>query len=515
MTAMKTYQVKVIGCKVNQYEAQQISEFLSRLGLRAVCGGASADLSVVHGCAVTSRATAKSRRAVRRYARQGKGVVVVSGCGAHWVAEELGELSKPVEVIAKVQDIASVLYSIIAKQGDPNNSWATINQGSTTRGGNKACMMTQPKITAADVSKPSKPLSNSIQTYGPRQVKGKIKRQSCSKNGRNYAEKVNLGPITGFSGHERAFVKVQDGCDCFCSYCLVPYLRKRLSWRGIREVVAEVTELVANGYREVVLAGVHLGAYGHRTAVRKRWEETGTQCLAELLREVAGVRGLERVRLSSLEPGEVSGELLEVMVANDNIAKHLHLPLQSGSQRILSRMKRQYSPADFLETIGRARSRCGSMAISSDVIVGFPGETDEDFGASMDLARQVGFVRMHVFDFSARAGTAAAGMSGQVPVRVRQERSRKMRGLGENLARQRQKELIGKQLQVLVEGKSKADGLQTGLCEQYFRLGFEAEEDLAGQMVSVLLEEVDQTGARGRLLAVGQGVSAISEESRV
>jgi len=277
-------------------------------------------------------------------------------------------------------------------------------------------------------------------------------------------------------------------------------------------VVRELRELVANGYREVVLSGVHLGAYGHRTAVRKGWNGKGREYLAELLTEVAAIEGLERVRLSSLEPGDLSEELLEVMRANENIAKHLHLPLQSGSERILSRMKRQYTPREFLETVERARSRCRSMAISSDVIVGFPGETDEDFQATMNLARDVGFVRTHVFEFSAREGTAAAKMSGQVPGRVRQERSRQMRRLGEELARQRQEGLIGQQLEVLVEGKVEADGLPGGLCEQYFRVGFEAEEDLTGQMVSVLLEEVDQTGARGRLLAVGQQGSRISEK---
>ncbi len=260
MTTLKTYQIKVIGCKVNQYEAQQISEFLCGLGLRRVTAGESADLSVVHGCAVTSRATAKSRRAVRRSLGQRHAAVVVSGCVAQWAAQELAELSRAVRVIPEARDIASVLYSIVAKQGDPDNLWATINQGSTTRGGNKACMMTQPSTVAADVSNPSKPLSNSIPTYRAGQVKGKIDRQAIRNKGRNYAEKAGLGPISRFSGHERAFVKVQEGCDACCSYCVVPQLRGRLSWRRLEEVVRELRELVANGYREVVLSGVHLGA---------------------------------------------------------------------------------------------------------------------------------------------------------------------------------------------------------------------------------------------------------------
>ena len=515
MRTLRTYQVKVIGCKVNQYEAQQISEFLCGLGLRPVATGESPDLAVVHGCAVTSRATAKSRRAVRRCLRQGKGPVVVSGCAAQLAAKELAELSKAVTVISEARDIASVLYSIVAKQGAPNSSWATINQGSTTRGRHKECMITQPGTIAANVSNPIKPLFNDIQAYRGGQVKSKIEAQLPPRKANNWTEKAGLGPINRFWAHKRAFVKVQDGCDGFCSYCLIPQLRRSPSWRRPEEVVKEVRQLVENGYREVVLAGVHLGAYGRRTAVRIHWDRKQAVSLAELLGEVAAIGGLERVRLSSLEPGEISEELLEVMRANENIAKHLHLPLQSGSQRILSRMNRQYTVREFLETVERARSRCGSMAVSSDVIVGFPGETDEDFRASMNVARQVGFVRTHVFDFSARAGTAAAAMSGQVPRRIRQERSRQMRRLGEDLARQQQEGLIGQQLRVLVEGKAGADGLQGGLCEQYFRVAFERREDLTGQMVSVLLEEVDQSGARGSLSAVGQRVSPVSEKMKV
>ena len=449
---------------------------------------------------------AKSRRAVRHFLRHGEGPVVVSGCTTQLAAKELEGLCESVTVINEARNIASVLYNIVAKEGAPNNSQATINQGNTTHGRHKKRMLTQPITIPTGVNNTITPLSNDIQAYRAGQVKTKIETQLPARKPDNSIEKASLGPINGFWGHERAFVKVQDGCDGSCSYCLIPQLRRGPNWRRPEEVVKEVRQLVENGYREVVLAGVHLGAYGRQTVLRIHWDPKQTVSLAQLLGEVAAIEGLKRIRLSSLEPGEISKDLLEVMVANYNVAKHLHLPLQSGSQRILSRMNRQYTAREFLETVERARLLCGSMAISTDVIVGFPGETDEDFQESMNVARQVGFVRTHVFDFSAREGTAAEVMSGQVPRQIRQERSRQMRSLGEELARQQQEGLIGRQLGVLVEGKAGDDGLQSGLCEQYFRVSFKAREDLSGQMVSVLLEKVDQSGARGSLLGVGQGI---------
>ena len=432
--------------------------------------------------------------------------MVLSGCAAQLAAKELAELSESVTVISEAQDIASVLYNIVAKQGAPNDSLSNINQGSTTHGRHKECMITQPSTTTNNVSDSSKPLSAGIQAHRVGQVKAKVGVQSPPRKAKNNTEKAALGPINRFWGHERAFVKVQDGCDGFCSYCLIPQLRQSPSWRPPEQVVQEVRQLVENGYREVVLTGVHLGAYGRKTVLRSRWDGKQTVSLADLLGRVAGIDGLERIRLSSLEPGEIGEDLLGVMRANGHIAKHLHLPLQSGSGRLLSRMNRQYTVSEFLETVERARVSCGSMAVSSDVIVGFPGETDEDFQESMKLVRQVGFVRTHVFDFSARTGTAAAVMPGQVPKRIRRERSRQMRQLGEDLARQQQKRLLGKQLRVLVEAGPGGGGLQGGLCEQYFRVDFDGPKNLAGQMVSVLLEEVDQDGARGRLSAVMQGV---------
>lgn len=356
-------------------------------------------------------------------------------------------------------------------------------------------MTTKAKATAVASNPVTKPLSNHIQTGWQKQVKGDFQ-------GTEHGKKAVLRPINGFGGHQRAFVKIQDGCDSFCSYCLVPQLRPRLGSRAPQDVLKEIRQLAQNGYREIVLTGVHLGAYGQDTTRRKGRTEHSPAVLAELLRQVAGTEGLERVRLSSLEPSELSDELLEVMVKNPVIAKHLHLPLQSGSERILKCMNRPYTPEEYLGTVDRAHRSCGQMTITTDIIVGFPGETADDFQATMAVAEQVKFARIHVFEFSPRAGTAAAVMPEQLPKQIKQQRSQEMRRLGNMLAKQHQMSLIGQEMKVLVEERRSPNGLQAGLAEQYFSVRFKSEENLAGQMVSVLLEAVDEIGPCGRLLVV-------------
>ena len=227
---MKTYQIKAFGCKVNQYEVQQISEFLQKLGLRAVEPSEPADLAVVHSCAVTSRAVGKSLQAVRGFLRHKIPTVLVSGCGVHWAKAQLNKLGASVKLMPEAQDIANVLYKISTRQVAPNNLSATVNQGSKAPGRNKQCIIPVTALANAAASKPNKTLSNHIQTTWIGQVKGEFNCDRLVNYGR-LTQKAVLGPIMSFSGHQRAFVKVQDGCDAFCNYCLVPYLQPKLSWR--------------------------------------------------------------------------------------------------------------------------------------------------------------------------------------------------------------------------------------------------------------------------------------------
>jgi threonylcarbamoyladenosine tRNA methylthiotransferase MtaB len=208
-----------------------------------------------------------------------------------------------------------------------------------------------------------------------------------------------------FSGQTRAFLKVQDGCDGFCSYCIIPHTRPNISFKPIEQVLSEAQNLVRAGHKEIILTGIFLGAYGLDTVKRKKWPDDENPLLAELLEKVAQVPNLKRIRLSSLEPADVTNRLLDVMKNHSNIMPHLHLSLQSGSDKILKKMNRQYTIKDFLNSIENINSQLDRPAITTDIIVGFPGETSQDFAQSLSVAKFAGFSKIHIFPFSKRTGT--------------------------------------------------------------------------------------------------------------
>jgi threonylcarbamoyladenosine tRNA methylthiotransferase MtaB len=256
--------------------------------------------------------------------------------------------------------------------------------------------------------------------------------------------------IDRFDGHQRAFVKVQDGCLLNCSFCIIPKVRPVLRSRPVEDIVAEVSRLTESGYREIVLTGIHLGHYGidlSRGKRRGQWQR-----LWHLLARLGDLPGEFRIRLSSLEAAEVRDDLVQAMAANPRICPHLHLCLQSGSDRILGLMKRRYRAASFLDRCRRLRAALDRPAFTTDIIVGFPGETDEDFEATCDVVREVGFVQMHVFPFSRRRGTAAAELSDSVAPAVVAERRYKLAELEREMAAIYMRGLVGRRLEVLVEG---------------------------------------------------------------
>ena len=256
--------------------------------------------------------------------------------------------------------------------------------------------------------------------------------------------------ITRFDGHRRAFVKVQDGCLLNCSYCIIPHVRPVLRSRPPREIIDEVARLVAGGCREVVLTGVHLGHYGIDLS---RGRPKAAWCrLWHLLRPLDELPGDFRVRLSSLEAAEVRGELVDALAESRRVCPHLHLCLQSGSDRILAMMKRRYRVAGFLERCRRLRAAFDLPAFTTDVIVGFPGETDADFEATCGVVREVGFSKVHVFSFSPRQGTPAAELPNRVPPQVVAQRRRRLEELERELTAAYFRRLIGRRLDVLVEG---------------------------------------------------------------
>jgi len=440
---MKTFAINTLGCKVNQYESQQIRELLTGYGLKQVQPDQCADLVVVNTCCVTHIASAKSRQSIRKARKAAaNAAVVVVGCLPRGPADELKNIPANVHLVGKETDLAAALYDFLEAAGTD----------STTASSNKpfSTVKIKGKTTAAHLCAPPQ-----------------------------------LPEITSFSGHARAFLKVQDGCDAFCTYCIIPKIRAKVCNKDVKTIVQEARDLVRAGHREIVLTGIFLGAYGQDTARRRHWDPARLDSLANLLDRIARTPGLRRLRLSSLEPGDVTDRLIDVICAHDNIAPHLHLPLQSGSDRILKRMCRQYRLADFRKTVEKLKSRLDRPAITTDIIVGFPGETDDDFAATVEIMKEVGFSKTHVFSFSPRRGTPAARMRPAVPTQVIKERSRILHELDRTLRQRFRRQFIGEEVSVIIEALDPP----RGRCQRYFMVEPNSAGPLEiGQMTTCILQ---------------------------
>ncbi|HOX37941.1 MAG TPA: tRNA (N(6)-L-threonylcarbamoyladenosine(37)-C(2))-methylthiotransferase MtaB [Candidatus Brocadiia bacterium] len=303
-----------------------------------------------------------------------------------------------------------------------------------------------------------------------------------------------LWGVANFHGHARAFLKIQDGCDGTCSYCIVPSVRPRLQSRPLTEVVDEARRLIDNGFREIVLTGVRLGKYGRNL-------DSGDS-LADAVEAMERLDGLDRFRLSSLEPMEVSPEFLDRAAACSKLCRHLHLPLQSGSDATLARMNRPYDSSFFLDLLALVRDRLPGLAISADVIAGFPGETDSDHARTMEVCGKAGFCRMHVFPFSPRPGTKAELMQPRVLPEVIKARVADLTRLGCQTADAFRASLVGRRLRVLFE-RQVADPAETsvleGYSDEYQRVRASCPADLIGRAALVVAERLDGDALIGRL----------------
>jgi threonylcarbamoyladenosine tRNA methylthiotransferase MtaB len=424
---MKTFSISTLGCKVNQYESQQIRELLEQLGLDRVESPRKPDLVVINTCCVTHTASAKSRQHIRRAEKQSPGaVVVVSGC---LPTVQIGELSAPTENV-----------HLIRNRSDLGAALSHIADG-------KAVV----------------PVSKSVQSCPNTIIETKNSSKVKYKN--ELGNNSNLPPLTSFEGQTRAFLKIQDGCDGCCTYCIVPKTRPFVRSKPADAVLQEAQALVESGHREIVLTGIFLGAYGQESVRRSNWPNQRNDNLADLLDETAQIPNLARIRLSSLEPADVTPRLLDTFCKHRNIMPHLHLSLQSGSDSILKKMCRQYRVDQFREKVESIKSRLDRPAITTDIIVGFPGETDVDFEQTVDLAKNVGFAKMHVFTFSPRKGTAAANMQGAVDNRVIKKRSEILRNLDIELGLRFRQQFIGETAEILLENDN---GQLRGRSERYF-----------------------------------------------
>lgn len=288
----------------------------------------------------------------------------------------------------------------------------------------------------------------------------------------------------------RAVVKVQDGCSQYCAYCAIPYARSKKTCRPFEEVLDEIRQLADYGYKEVVLAGIRLGSYA-----------SDDKDIAALAQAVAGVDGIERVRLSSIEAWEITGRLLDVMADSPILCRHLHIPLQSGDDGVLKGMRRPYDASRYLEIVHKARTKIPGLAVTTDVMVGFPGETDEAFENTLSVVGDAEFSRLHVFRYSKRPKTLAAKMPDQVDERVKEERSSRLIAVGEGLMRSFAGRIVGQTFPILVESRRPAPALLAGLTDNYVEVTFRGNDSLKGQVVRVEIERTEGQGAFGRVIS--------------
>ncbi len=510
-----TYRITILGCRTNHAEARDMESVLLRRGFAKAEPGAPADLEIVHSCSVTSPAAAKSRQALRRAARRQRGS---SSPGPRVSDASVGQCQASIDP-------------------PPNMGPGLILTGcyAATQSREPAAFTDSGPIILPHESEDGRSLldrfTNEVDRFLSRRPSYPPIRPPCDGSSKGSITRLPaIDPHPAAGSHLRAELRVQDGCDAWCTYCIIPRIRRTMRSKPIVDAAFEARKLVDLGHKEIVLSGIFLGAYGHETAIRKRQRAGIHPPLAELIDAVANVAGIRRVRMSSLEPGDVTCELLQAIVANRPVVvPHLHLPLQSGSDRILKMMNRQYRVGEYLEMIemvnealklppiptpaaidGSLISDIGELqdrsalppAITTDIICGFPGETEEEFESTFEVARQVGYLHMHVFPFSPRAGTAAARWGNRfVDERTRKDRVRALIDLendpSQGLSITYRRGLLDRTVRVIIEQPAPdGGGLMIGRCDHYALIHV-ATDLPRGSLVEVTVTEVSPMRTSG------------------
>jgi len=442
---MRVY-LESVGCKLNQSEIEALGRAFVQAGHRLVQASGEADLCVVNTCTVTHVADRKSRQLIRRLRRTNPTArLVVTGCYAEMSPQEV-RATGGVDLIVGNQD-KERLVELAGKLGN----WETGKLGNWETG---RLVDWSPVYQSTDV-----PIYQS----------------------------TNL-PMYRLS-HNRAFVKIQDGCNNHCAYCIVSLARGRERSRPHQEILTEIGALVAAGYKEVVLTGVHIGGYG-------RGLGTG---LGQLVEDILTETTVPRLRLSSIEPWDLEQSLLRLW-ENPRLCRHLHLPLQSGCDATLQRMGRRYTTSQYASLVAAARQSIPDLAVTTDVIVGFPGETTEEFAMSLSFVEEMEFARVHVFKYSARTGTAAAEMPHQVLYAEKKRRSEAMLELAREGSQRFCRGFLGRRMEVLWETPCKDDKQAwSGLTDNYIRVMARSDLDLANTITSTRLVGLVKGGMRGEV----------------
>ncbi|MBE3596620.1 MAG: tRNA (N(6)-L-threonylcarbamoyladenosine(37)-C(2))-methylthiotransferase MtaB [Hydrogenibacillus sp.] len=477
---MPTVAFYTLGCKVNAYETEAIWRLFEQSGYTRVDFEDESDVYVINTCTVTNTGDQKSRKIIRRAVRKNpEAVIAVTGCYAQ---------TSPAEVLS----IPGV--DIVIGTNGRSRLLEYVEEVRQTR-------------------RPINAVTNIMKVR----------------------EYENLS-VTQFAERTRAFLKIQEGCNNFCTFCIIPWAKGLARSRRPEDVLREARTLVENGYKEIVLTGTHTGGYG---------EDLENHSLADLLRDLSRIDGLERIRISSIEASQITDGVLEAIGSSDKLCRHFHIPLQSGDDTILKRMRRKYTTAEYAARVERIRAIFPDAAITTDVIVGFPGETEAMFEASYRLIEDIGFSELHVFPYSKRSGTPAARMPGQVPEAEKKRRVRALLELDASLKRRYRSRFLGQVLTVIPEahhdlppttlnrahedrdrdrpqqsisaerhtqadaGKTVPARLLIGLTDNYLRVVFPGDASLIGELVRVRLEALDGDVIRGTPVRVLSGRTAV------
>lgn len=435
---MKKIQIQTFGCKVNQYESAAFRSGFAELGHQVVSSGSNNDVIVINTCSVTGKAGAQSRQAIRRAVRENpEAKIIITGCYSQLAGEELQTLP---ELLDREVCIIGNGDKHLLVDAALENDFAPLS--------------------------PPAPLEENVP--------------------------ISSLPIQNFGDRTRAYLRIQDGCNSFCSYCIVPYTRGRSRSLPIDEVIQQAEVFSKEGYKEIVVTGIHVGNYG----IDLPEKIDITSIMAKLCRLTPDIR----YRLSSIEPTEISPALLESIGENSNFMPHLHIPLQSGSDDILSRMNRKYSTSHFAKILQTCRDTIADLAIGLDVLAGFPGESEKDFEETYTFLEREDFTYLHVFPYSKRPGTPAAKYPDQVPTGLKDIRVKRLRGLSDAKKKVYYDKFIGSIRSVLVEKKHKDTGLLKGFTDNYIPVVFPGDTELQNSVVQVRLNTVEKNHILGSMV---------------
>ena len=432
---MKKVAFYTLGCKVNQYETEAMLEMFKKEGYTQVDSEDFADVYVINTCTVTHMSDRKSRQYIRRMKKKNPdAIIAVVGCYSQVSPEEILSIDE-VNLVMGTNDRKKIVEEV--KKIDASRKVSTVD----------------------DIMK--------VKAF----------------------EEIEINKT---NGKTRAFMKIQDGCDRYCSYCIIPYARGRVRSRDLESIVKEVENLAANGYKEVVLTGIHVASYG------KDIKDSDIKLL-DVIKQINDIEGIERIRLSSVEPILFTDEFVEAVSAMDKVCPHYHLSLQSGCDETLKRMKRRYTTEEYKTIVDRLRAAIPNVSITTDVIVGFPGETNEEFDKTYEFLKDIELTHMHIFKYSPRKGTPAATMENQVDPSTKHERSEKLLQLNEENFNKFGQKMLDKEFNVLFEQKV-GDNKYEGLTENYVKVIVESDNDISEQILKVKIKDVKNEFLEGILV---------------